>query len=247
MLHVSTHVGLLEQATHLNRLDWMDIGYERLDAAADYKIVLFRYGEGGQRPVYLRDYPRWSMSIWDLVARAAALTTSPNLDQPQEAVHPVETSPKRRAFAQAISVLVEHGPSKGMPGRRIAAMQIVQAGRRGLYRARVEEDLWRSLTTAPFTFAPTRLQPVDLLLRAAVTRITGSPDVMPPRPALRLPAVVTHEGKPYVAIDRLEEPARTGFVRWLHRNSEAPLQLPNLRGGLAAPETMFTKFLRVAV
>ena len=46
MLRVSIHAGPLAKISRSNRLDWLDIGYQRLAPAADYKIVLFKIGEG---------------------------------------------------------------------------------------------------------------------------------------------------------------------------------------------------------
>jgi hypothetical protein len=46
MLRVSIHAGLLRDISRFNRVDWLDIGYEKLDAAANYKIVLFNVGGG---------------------------------------------------------------------------------------------------------------------------------------------------------------------------------------------------------
>ena len=46
MLRVSIHAGPLAKISRSNRLDWLDIGYQRLAPAADYKVVLFKIGEG---------------------------------------------------------------------------------------------------------------------------------------------------------------------------------------------------------
>jgi hypothetical protein len=42
MLRVSIHAGPLATISRFNRLDWLDIGYQQLEANADYKIVLSR-------------------------------------------------------------------------------------------------------------------------------------------------------------------------------------------------------------
>lgn len=72
MLRISVHAGLPSGASRYNRSDWLDIGYERLDADAEYKIVLFQAGIGACEPILLTGYPRWSASLWDLIARAIA-------------------------------------------------------------------------------------------------------------------------------------------------------------------------------
>lgn len=246
MLRVSIHAGPLEGISRFNRTDWVDIGYEQLRAVADYKVVLFSVGEGATPPRPLLGYPRWSASLWDLTARAIALGLSPDSEKPVEAVQPVEAG-KHKAFADALSAVIEHYPSTGNGGRRLAAMEIVQHRRtRGMYRARVDEDLHPSMSTVPFHFAPAFLRPAELVMRAALVRLTGVHLALPPRPSLKLPAPDVVDGKPYIAIHRLAEPARTGFERWLHRFSEPPTEMKDAPKGLA-PETMFAKFLEECV
>jgi hypothetical protein len=77
MLRVSIHAGPLAKISRSNRLDWLDIGYQKLAPAADYKIVLFKIGEGALPPVGLPSYPRWSASLWDLAARSIARSLFP--------------------------------------------------------------------------------------------------------------------------------------------------------------------------
>ncbi len=43
---LSIHAGPLAKISRSNRLDWLDIGYQRLAPAADYKVILFKIGEG---------------------------------------------------------------------------------------------------------------------------------------------------------------------------------------------------------
>ena len=74
MLRVSIHSGLPSEASRFNRTDWIDIGYQTLNAQAEYKIVLIENGRGAREPVYLKSYPRWSSSLWDLAARTLALS-----------------------------------------------------------------------------------------------------------------------------------------------------------------------------
>lgn len=254
MLRVTVHAGRLADISAANRLDWLDIGYEKLDAFADYKVVLFNIGVGATPPAMLWRYPRWSTSLWDLVARGIVTAVNPPRPEPKpgepvapEVLYAIEQVPKRFAFAGAISAAIEHHPSSGRVGRRLASMEIVQRGARGCYRATVEEDLWPARSTLAFHFRPKFLRPIDLVLQGALMHLTGSLDAMPPRPPLILPGVPAMvDGKPYVMIHLVREPARTGFLRWLHRSSEPPLAYDGARDGIA-PEPMFTKFLQVAV
>lgn len=262
MIRMTVHSSRLADVCLANRTDWIDIGYEKLGAAATYKVVLFNVGVGATPPVYLRNYPRWSASLWDLIVRAIVLASDPEQAEAQEkalkdkkpiapeVLHQIEmASPRRCAFALAMSAVVEHHPSSGPAGRRLATMEITRHQGRGTYRARVQEDLWANTLTEPFAFTPKFLRPVDLVVHGALMRLTGSTAALPARPTLLLPEVTGDaivDGKQYLVIDRMKEPARTGFLRWLHRNSEPPTPYPGLRDGLAAP-TLFAKFIEVAV
>src|ERR1700733_7646354 len=77
MLRVSIHAGPLATISRSNRLDWLDIGYQRLAPAADHKGVLFKIGEGALPPVDPPTPPRWPASLWDLVARSIARSLFP--------------------------------------------------------------------------------------------------------------------------------------------------------------------------
>lgn len=56
-----------------------DVSYEKLAAVATYKSELFVCGVGSLNLRYLENYPRWSSSIWDLIAR---LVTVPGYSDP---------------------------------------------------------------------------------------------------------------------------------------------------------------------
>lgn len=247
MLRVNIHAGPLAMVSRFTRTDWLDIGYERLDTLADYKVVLFSVDVGASPPVFLRSYPRWSASLWDLVARATARALTGTVEAAHDDAPPLVTATQRPAFADAVSVVLEHAPSWGSSGRRLGAMEVVRHQRtRGVYRARIEEDLQPARSTLAFEFRPRVLRPAELVLRAALLRLTGQLATMPPRPALYLPNPRLVDGRPYVPIHQLPEPARTGFLRWLHRCSEPPRLAANAPDGLA-PETLYTLFLREAV
>lgn len=250
MLRVSIHAGPLATISRFNRLDWVDIGYQELKATADYKIVLFKIGEGALAPVILPSYPRWSATLWDLVARAIARALFPapgNAASLQEWVPPAQCVEKRRAFAEVMSAVIQHMPNAGPAVHRLGAMQIDEhKSSRCLYRACIEEDLRADCKTEEFYFAPGFLQPSELVLRAALFWLGGSLDVVPPRPLLSTPKGKVIDGKEYLLIHQLKEPARTGLVRWLYHQKRPPTVTPQAPEGLVE-YAIFTEFLDKAV
>ncbi len=247
MLKVSIHAGALATATRFNLLAWLDIGYEKLAPVATYKTILFQNGVGATPPTAIYDYPRWSASLWDLVARAIALGLRSDVDCLTEEVPTVTISRKRGAFARQVSALIEHVPTTGSERRRtLGSVDIVQAGRtRGTYIARFEEHTMGRHVTEPFAFRPDYLRPAELLLHACLIRLAGKPE-LPVRPSLCVPTPVEVDGRRYVPIHRLVEPARTGFVTWLHHSGKPPAEHQGAPQGIA-PESLYLKFLSEAV
>jgi hypothetical protein len=247
VLRVSIHAGPLQGISRFNRLDWVDIGYEKLAPAADYKVVLFKIGEGATAPVNLSNYPRWSASLWDLTARAIALTLSTDLKNPQERVPALTKPGKRFAFARSISAVIQHFPNSGVGVRRVGEMEVLQHGStRGYYQSRVEEDLVPNRTPKEFVFAPKFLRPAELVMRAALVSLTGTHDEVPPRPPMILPKAEVIDGRPQVLIHRIAEPARTGFTRWLYDKNLPPREFEGMPEGIAF-ESLFLQFLNEAI
>ncbi|MFO1414909.1 MAG: hypothetical protein U1F10_13565 [Burkholderiales bacterium] len=202
------------------RLDWLDIGYEKLDAIADYKVLLFQHGQGAGRPVILRNYPRWSDSLWDLVARAIARALSP--EGPSDTLPRMPESPKHIASATHLSAMIEHYPEDNGRKRVLSTAEIWRHGRaKACYRARFEEDLMPVRQVERFFFRPERLRPAELIMRAALLRLHGSYTELPPMPGLVFPKVLKN-GKEYVNVCKLPQPARGGLLRWVKSNSEPP-------------------------
>lgn len=245
MLRLSVHAGRLGEESRFNRLDWLDIGYDKLAAVATYRVVLVQSGIGACPPQVIENYPRWSASLWDLVARAIALTLWPDCFGAREAVRPVDRASKRPAFVEAVTGVLEHFPALGPPGgRRVATIEVVQHKRvRGVYHARLDEDLQRRCSTLPFLFAPKVMRPAELVMRAALMRLSGDTEKLPPRPALSLPPAHLVNGAPYIEIRRLKEPARTGFERWLLGGGAPGRNWPE---GYA-PEEYFHQFMSEAL
>jgi hypothetical protein len=252
MLRVSIHAGPLRGISRFNRTDWLDIGYQKMEPKATYKIVLFKIGEGATSPVLLRKYPRWSASLWDLAARAIAAALYPVPDNalepdPQEQVQPAQHTRKKRAFAESMSAVIQHIPNSGVGVRRLASMEISEhKSKRCKYRAHIDEDLHKAKKTESFTFAPLFLRPAELVLRAALFSMSGDIDVLPPRPPLLLPKDKLIDGARYVAIHQIKEPARTGLLRWLYQHNRLPIAHASAPEGLAL-WAVFEEFLRRAV
>lgn len=248
MLRVSIHAGPLSNASRFNQLAWLDIGYDRLDALADYRIFGFAKGDGAGEPVTLPAYPRWSGSLWDLTARAIALLLDRDADPAALTVPAYEPGGPRAAFASAISASIQHhSRARGESVTTLASVNIAQRGNnRGVYLATFIEDLATERCTEPFLFRPKFLNPAELLLHAALVHLTGQHEQIPPTPQLAVPASITVGDKDYIAIHKLIEPARTGFTRWLTRQSETPIAQEDAPQGLA-PATMYAKFLQVAI
>ncbi|MCL4761232.1 MAG: hypothetical protein KJ018_05505 [Burkholderiales bacterium] len=137
MLRLTIHAGPLKSTSRFNLVAALDVGYEKLAPVADYKATLFVAGVGVTSPVMLRGYARWSASLWDLLARALALTLSPDAARPIEEVPPVAPGGKRSAFATGLSGLIEHLPG-GDELRRttLGTVAVEQAKRRCTYRKR---------------------------------------------------------------------------------------------------------------
>lgn len=285
MLRVSVHAGLPSQASRYNRLGWLDVGYEDLKPVANYKVFLFEAGVGARETVYLENYPRWSSSLWDLVARAMALAywrAGPALDlptgEPPQAVGPdgepiaiddvtpspaprqpihsnasaVEVLPaedigERCAFASRMCALIAHQPSSGVGGRRLGTLIIAHDKRcRGRYVASIEEDLRPRQNVSPFVFGPRTLRPAELVLRATLHALGEDVNALPPLPPLVIPKPQLIGSVPYVPLHRLEEPARTGFTRWLHKKGIRPKPEEGASLGRVRME-LFNEFLRKAV
>jgi len=242
MLKVTLHAGKPSAVSHFNLLGRLDIGYSRLDARADYKALLFTAGLGESPPVSLLDYPRWSASIWDLVARMVCLSISH-----KEAVWPEEMPNARKgAFIENLSVVVEHWPD-GLQTRRsqVASAHIAMTSRRCNYRATFTDDILGSQTSQVFRHTPNILMAWDLLTRAYAQLATDT-FALPARPTLYTPIPFDDAGKSYVSLDTVQEPARTGCLRWMAKQAIQPIVL-GLVDGPCVTEQDFVKFLRTAV
>jgi len=248
VLRLSIHAGPLSGISRFNRLDWLDIGYQTLAAEADYKVVLFEVGSGARQQVILKGYPRWSASVWDLVARAIALAFSADPKNPEETVPHVECDLEKFAFADCMSAVIQHIPNVGTAIRQLGTMEITgDEFERGSYGVTVNEELMPTLRPTPFFFAPKFLRPSDLVMRGILQGLTGGIAEMPARPSLLKLAPEVIEGEPTAAMDRIPEPARSGFRRWLMARKQSPKEMPFDARANAVPFGLFGEFLSKAV
>lgn len=211
MLKVSIHTGNLEQRSLSNQVAVLDIAYIKQEAIADYAIALSLQRSGEIAPAKLSNYPRWSASVWDLVARALSevlyRTSTPPASQKAD---------RRCAYATRLCASVERITAKAR-GVEIATAEIQQADKRGHYRAVFEEDILGQ-RVGGFDYGCKDLDPSELLMRAICWTYFGT-DVPGPKPKLILPPSMVIDGVDRFHIAALEEPARTGFRRYLAQRS----------------------------
>lgn len=243
MLSISIHASSPGNADRFNRLARLDIVYEQLSPVADYKVVLQERNFGSRPPRMLTQYPRWSSSLWDLVARAVAISLP--VEAPStEHVPEFESGGKRCAFIREMCAILDH--SANDIRNTLGTAHIKQAGRkRGCYVATFEEHTIKPFQTEVFQFAPAFFRPAELLIQACLQRLSGTAE-LPPRPALCAPPPLQVDGLPYIQIHQLVEPARTGFRTWLSWFSEPAIEHPGAPLGIA-PETLYIKFLCSAI
>lgn len=199
-------------------------------------------GLGEQSPISLNNYPRWSASIWDLIARSVCIGISR-----REAIWPAEIPPQRRcAFIEDMTALIEHWPD-GVHTRRasVGSAHVAMKRRKGSYAATFTDDILGEQRSEVFTHAPETLNHWDLLVRAYAWMVTESFE-LPPMPRLYTPIPVVHDGVSYVGLDTVSEPARSGICRWLSRRGIAPVSV-DLLAGECVTEAHFSEFLQRAI
>lgn len=242
MLKVTLHYATPAGVSARNLLGRLDIAYARLDALADYKAVLFANGAGATLPVQLLGYPRWSASIWDLVARAVCLSLNGG-----EVFPPGDlTTGRGGAFIDDMTAVIEHWPDGGDNRRAtIGTAHISMRKRRCQYIASFEDDILGQRESSVFIHRPDGLNPWDLLARAYAWT-AGERFELPARPSLYTPIPVQQGLDSFVPLNTVQEPALTGIRRWLRRQG-LPTMTTDLVAGPCVTEACFVDFLRVAV
>jgi hypothetical protein len=217
MLRLSINAGRLSERNDANQLAVLDIAYQKRAALADYIVALTLRQQGELEPAVVANYPRWSGSLWDLVARALTRVLYKS-----DVLPPVSRVDRRCAYATKMCATIQR-ITPDSRGVQLAAAEILQPGKvRGQYHAVFEEDILGQ-RTAEFEYGCKVLNPAELLLRAICYAHFGT-DVLGKRPRLILPTTTTINGKEVFDIEGLDEPARTGFIR--HRANLLPLARP---------------------
>lgn len=212
MIRVYLHTGPVAKRTPANQVAVLDIAYQTQKAFSDYMVAASLAGEGEVQPDKVASYPRWSGSLWDLTARAITRILY-RADQ----APPLPAPDRRCAYSTHLSAYIE-GVTLNTQGVELGRVDIVQAGRsRGVYTATFDEDILGQ-RCAEFTYGMKSLQPLDLLLRAVCHTYFGQ-DVLAPRPKLIMPPTLQIDGEQVFDVAALDEPARTGFLRY--RGKEA--------------------------
>ncbi len=243
MFKVTLHAGNIKEATLHNTLGKLDFGYATLDAVATYKAELFTNAIGSHGLTFIENYPRWSASIWDLIARVVCKGMYLSEELPEI---PAVAEGKGRAYARRMCAIVEHWKDGEETRRaRVGTAQLTMQERRCLYICELEDDLVGTRTSRVFGHAPERLQHWDLLCRAVNWTDAGAAQI-PPRPPYRDVKPFIFEGESYIGIGRLKEPARTGLLRWMAREGLPVRHLPDAPSGILAEKT-YEQFLRVAL
>lgn len=185
MLKVFIHAGTLDTRCVGNQLAILDIAYAKRGYLADYIVAMSIKGQGEVAPDMVLAYPRWSASLWDLIARALTRVLYRN-DQPPPA-GPVD---RRCAYATKLCVVVERATLDDQ-GMVLATGEIVQIeGKRVHYVVNLEEDIL-GRHSATFTYGKKSLQHSDLVLRALCWALYQR-DTIGKRPALLVPPTMTN-------------------------------------------------------
>lgn len=207
MLKMTIHSGLLAARTEANQLAVLDVAYQRKSALADYVVALSLRGSGEVAPAFVQNYPRWSASVWDLIARGLAQTLYRSNQIPASV-----KADRRCAYATRICASVERMTAVGR-GHEVGTVEILQDGpRRGVYTASFDEDVLGA-RSAHFEYGCKALNPAELLMRAVCWAYHGT-DVVGPIPKLVLPPALKIDGTERFHLAALDEPALTEFQRY---------------------------------
>lgn len=217
MLRLSIHTGESHKRTLNNQLAVLDIAYAKREAVADYLVAYSARGRGEQTPELVTGYPRWSASLWDLVARALARVLYHADQAPRQ-----EPPDRRCAYATRIGAAIELQTGYG-EGMELATADVTQEeGRRGHYGATFNEDILGT-RLGRFVYGRKNLDPAELLLRAICWTYFGK-DQLGPVPSLILPPSMTVEGVDMFHLEALGEPAKTGYLRHIGQAKPSALQ-----------------------
>ena len=240
MLKVYIHGGSLDKIRTGNRLATLDIGYRERSDIASYLTVLNIKGIGEVGPQLVERYPRWSGSLWDLVARC--LTRCLYLrDQPMAFGAPA----KNPAFADGICAVIEKWTGEGQMGQELGWAEVSREPRsRTQYIVQLDEDILGTRKKIRFTYGPEVLNPADLLLRSICWSLHKC-ETLGPKPVPHLPPLLEMNGVDHIAVSDLQEPAKTGLTRYLGVSKHHGLKMPT-HEPLLVPADDYVTFLGAA-
>lgn len=214
MLRVAIHSSTLRERSPLNQVAILDIAYHNREMLPNYLVAMTVSGAGALQPGIVEKYPRWSGSLWDLVARALA-----TLLYPQAAVPPTHSPDRRCAYTTVACATLEKS-SLTERGVHLGSLEIAQAGKqRGVYRVTMDEDILGE-RGADFAYGCKRMSLPDLVMRS-ICHVLFDQDVAGARPKLVVPETLLIDGEERFDIQSLAEPARTGFMRFMHQHFPA--------------------------
>lgn len=207
MLKVYVYAGDLASSNPGKHLVVMDIAYAKKNYLSDYAVAMSIRGTGEVQPDIVKSYPRWSSSLWDLVARALTRILY-RADQAPE----LATADKRCAYATKICARIERATLTGR-SVELATAEIAQIPKkRGTYHVKFWEEI-QGTFEAELVYGLKSLNPADLLLRSICKALFGK-DTLGPKPILMLPPTINVDGVDRFHMESLREPAKTGFLRY---------------------------------
>lgn len=219
MIKLSVYAGPLEGANLHTRLAWLDLAYHEVDYYSTYKVCLFQNGQGCSPTLLLHNYPRWSSSLWDLMARAISicLNTQRGVTEDDKEFLPAELSPNDKiAFADELSVSVEHHTGgKVTKIRTLCTMSIKRLRKKGQYKASLTDNLGQEVQDIEVVYRPSIFEPCLLVAKVACQQLHGNSDSLPARPKLVVPQPQSEGKYRWVCVNAVREPAKSGFIRWL--------------------------------
>ena len=208
MIRVIIFSGDLASRNPGKQLAVLDVAYAKKSHLSNYLVALSLRGLGEVAPDAVTNYPRWSASLWDLVARALTRVLyrdnqAPALGEPD----------RRCAYATQICAVIEKATLTER-GVELGTVEIAQKdGQRGHYTASFTEDILGP-REAHFEYGMKSLNIADLLLRAICWALFGK-DTLGPTPRLILPPTLKLADTDHFHLEALNEPAKTGFLRFI--------------------------------
>src|SRR6478672_10353086 len=169
MLKVFLRCAAFDDVSANNLVGRLDIAYEELAIYADYKAVIVLAGVGEVPPAFVREYPRWSETIWDLVARAICVCLH------KDEVLPPLPHKRSGAFMGHLTAVIEHWPDGFATGRSTAGKaEIIMTRRRRHYDVIFEDDITGTIEAQGLIHTPDGLNAWDLLARGYAWAKQGS-------------------------------------------------------------------------